>query len=72
MSDFLPCPFCGSTSINVIEGSTFRWRMPQCDNCGACGPEVRVQTMGEGTPEKWCHDVELECMKVWNTRCNIS
>ena len=37
----LPCPFCGSTEgFYVEEGSTFRWRVISCWNCGE-GTEVR-------------------------------
>ena len=37
----LPCPFCGSTEgFYVEEGSTFRWRVISCRNCGE-GTEVR-------------------------------
>lgn len=41
MTDALPCPFCGSTEgFYVEEGSTFRWRVISCRNCGE-GTEVR-------------------------------
>ena len=41
MTDVLPCPFCGSTEgFYVEEGSTFRWRLLSCRNCGE-GTEVR-------------------------------
>ena len=41
MTDVLPCPFCGSTEgFYVEEGSTFRWRVISCRNCGE-GTEVR-------------------------------
>ena len=41
VKDVLPCPFCGSTEgFYVEEGSTFRWRVISCRNCGE-GTEVR-------------------------------
>ena len=41
VTDVLPCPFCGSTKgFYVEEGSTFRWRVISCRNCGE-GTEVR-------------------------------
>ena len=41
VTDGLPCPFCGSTEgFYVVEGSTFRWRVLSCRNCGE-GTEVR-------------------------------
>ena len=41
VTDALPCPFCGSTQgFYVEEGSTFRWRVISCRNCGE-GTEVR-------------------------------
>ena len=40
-TDVLPCPFCGSTEgFYIEEGSTFRWRVLSCRNCGE-GTEVR-------------------------------
>ena len=30
-----PCPFCGESNVSVIDGSTFRWRLAQCNCCGA-------------------------------------
>jgi Lar family restriction alleviation protein len=48
MSDAaLPCPFCGHDGVSVCEGSTFRWRYAQCDECGAQAGEVRHDTMNK-------------------------
>jgi hypothetical protein len=52
----------------VAEGSTFRWRFAQCLDCGARGPEVRVQTLGEGTPEEWEATARIEAIAAWNRR----
>ena len=50
----LPCPFCGAVGISIKEGSTFRWEVAECDNCGAQCGEVR----------KGWHDALTE----WNMR----
>lgn len=65
-----PCPFCGSGSdaIVVCEGSTFRWRVAVCDGCGSTGPEVRVQTAGEGAPAEWEAKAVEAALAAWNTR----
>lgn len=36
-----PCPFCGSTHIYVVDGSTYRWCKAQCSECGGSSGEVR-------------------------------
>ena len=41
-----PCPFCGGKDIYVVEGSTFRWRVAECSDCGARSGETRAQTIG--------------------------
>jgi Lar family restriction alleviation protein len=74
MSDIeiIPCPFCGSTNISVVETSTFRWRAPECQECGAVGPEVRIQTMGDGTKEEWEEAASIAAIQVWNDRAMIA
>ena len=40
-----PCPFCGGvTDVEIIEGSTYRWRVIRCKNC-----DVRIT---RATPEQ--------------------
>ena len=70
VSDFTakPCPFCGDVGITIREGSTFRWIVPECIECGATCGEVRVQTMGEGSPEEWKARAERAAVEAWNTR----
>lgn len=64
----LPCPFCGDTSVHVCEGSTFRWRVAVCGGCGAIGPEVRIQTLGDGTREEWEQAAHASAIAAWNDR----
>ena len=63
-----PCPFCKSVGIDILEGSTFRWMVGRCIECGATCGEVRVQTMGHGSPEEWRAAAERAVMDAWNTR----
>lgn len=38
MTEAKPCPFCGGTNIPLGEGSTFRWVVMECVDCGGrCG-----------------------------------
>ena len=66
--DGRPCPFCGESSIMVVDGATFRWRHVECGACGAMGPEIRCQTMGEGTPDEWERKAEADAIAAWNER----
>ena len=63
-----PCPFCNGKNISVVEGTTFRWRHVNCDECGANGPEVRIQTVGEGTKEQWEERAIELAIVQWNLR----
>ena len=64
----LPCPFCGSTDVSVEQGDTFRWRVAICRGCGARAPEVRAQTMGDGSPNEWEERAVADAIAAWNTR----
>lgn len=68
MSELLPCPFCGHVGVTVHEGSTFRWRFAECESCGAMAPEVRIQTLGDGTKEEWELEAKTYAIKEWNSR----
>lgn len=62
------CPFCGYSGVNVVEGSTFRWRVAQCNECEARAGEIRIQTTGPGTREEWEQEARIQAIKEWNTR----
>lgn len=66
--ELLPCPFCGYVGLLFEEGSTFRWLIASCHNCGATCGEIRVQTLGEGTQGQWRAQAEQEAVAAWNTR----
>lgn len=66
--DAKPCPFCGCAASAVIEGATFRWRQVECRDCQSRGPEVRCQTLGEGTQEEWEADAAARAIAAWNER----
>lgn len=63
-----PCPFCGSTNGADQMGETYRWRLWQCNECGAKGPDVRCQISGAGRGgEAEARQLALE---AWNERDN--
>lgn len=64
----LPCPFCGHVGLDFEEGTTFRWILANCSNCGANCGETRVQTMGEGDKALWWEKAKVNAIKEWNTR----
>lgn len=64
----LPCPFCGSHDVGVVDGDTFRWRMAVCNSCGAKAPDVRIQTSGSGTSKEWEERARAGAMAEWNKR----
>lgn len=68
MTDVVPCPFCGGVIVKVIQGTTFRWRLVQCQECGAQAGEVRIQTLGDGTIVEWEKVAEKDAMEEWNRR----
>ena len=54
--------------ITVVDGDTFRWRHVECAACGATGPEIRCQTLGDGTPAEWERQAEADAIAAWNER----
>jgi len=63
----LPCPFCGCEGITVQQGSTFRWAIGVCDECGASCGEARVDTFKPYDEE----EVYLSVIEMWNKRHNV-
>ena len=56
-----PCPFCGSEDIKVLPGSSLRFLVAECQQCGSQGPEVRIQE-GEDVLAR------LQAMAEWSYR----
>ncbi len=69
MSGALPCPFCGGNSISVNEGSTFRWRYAECNECGARAGEVRHNTLSDDQDQATTESTR-RAIEEWNTRTN--
>jgi hypothetical protein len=47
-------------------GETYRWRLWQCQDCGAKGPEVRCQISGAGRGGE--AEARLLALEAWNER----
>lgn len=62
-----PCPFCGGTTIEVREGSTFRWRYATCLECGAQAGEVRHNTLAEDQNQARLDSI-ARAIDEWNIR----
>lgn len=62
------CPFCGSTSISIVIGSTGPWVAATCNQCDAQGPEVDYKTIGNDEPSRWWEDAEQKAYEAWNRR----
>lgn len=65
----LPCPFCGSETIEIVEGTTYRWATAQCQDCGAQCGEIRRREPLQPTADARAKD-EAEAIGEWNTRSN--
>lgn len=64
----LPCPFCGQSGIDVVEGSTFRWRVVACQHCDARCGEIRCTTTGPmSASERECIAYQ-DAVAEWNRR----
>lgn len=61
-----PCPFCGSLNGTDQMGETYRWRLWQCSDCGAKGPEVRCQISGAGRGGE--SEARRLALEAWNER----
>lgn len=64
MTGWLPCPWCGCAKEPTIrDGSTFRWRVVECAECGASPGEFRSDNRFDLT------DADLEGVRsYWNRR----
>jgi hypothetical protein len=47
-------------------GETYRWRLWQCSDCGAKGPEVRCQISGAGRGGE--AEARRLALEAWNER----
>lgn len=62
MSTTKPCPFCGRSRVEVVEGS-YKYRKAECMKCGACAGEVRMLDRDDAEEH-----AEAEALKRWNKR----
>lgn len=61
-TDALPCPFCGySGPLDFQDGSTHRWGVAYCAECGASAGETRREYPDVG---EW----HAKAVAQWNTR----
>ena len=67
MSEIKPCPFCGSTSISIQEGSTFRWMLACCNDCDAKSGEIRVDTLNNRRADA-LEKARRDAITKWNER----
>ena len=63
------------TKYFIGEGFDSRWAKLVCNGCEASGPEVRIQTSVDGTPEEWLEKAKADAEKAkvdaiaeWNKR----
>jgi len=58
-----PCPFCGCKSVSYETNQGTKWGFAVCDQCRACGPEVRTSYNTSENAE-WHIQANIE----WNNR----
>ncbi len=68
----LPCPFCGGTEVSVVEGSTFRWSVAECDGCGARCGEIRVNTTSAMSWNERAAAAKADAIDEWNRRAPMT
>jgi hypothetical protein len=68
MSDIKPCPFCRSIHVAAVKGAHFKSRFALCGECGAQGPEIRINVLDPDHEAKG----EAEAMTEWNTRDDLA
>lgn len=67
MTTIKPCPFCGLPDVGFKEGSTFRWVVAVCHNCGAQAPEVRSDMLSDDPLDAGKKD-RANALEAWNRR----
>ena len=63
----LPCPHCGTTGIAVEEGSTFKWFLARCNECGATCGEIRIESK-DIPRDKFSDLIGQKVIAEWNKR----
>lgn len=48
----------------IRKGTTVRLKR----GSGVVGPEIRIQTLGDGTPAEWEAAAKIRAIEAWNTR----
>lgn len=64
----LPCPFCGSHDVEVAETDSYKWAAVRCLECGAIGPEVRVQDIRPAAEPEHSERDQQSAFAEWNRR----
>jgi len=68
MATIKPCPFCGGADVAVHVGTSFRWLVAACMQCGAVGPEIRKMPVDDvPLAERRIIDHEA-AIQEWNKR----
>ncbi len=63
--ELIRCPFCGGDDPRMIHTEDY-YAYRKCNKCGACGPEVAIFELCEGSSSK---EVATD---LWNKRFKIA
>ena len=63
----LPCPFCKKIGITVEQGSSFKWFLGRCNECGATCGEIRVESK-DIPRDKFGDLIAQKVIAEWNKR----
>lgn len=64
----LPCPFCGSSAVELSNTWTASYHV-ECEDCGAEGPSSTRRTTARGNRSPKVHrEAALEAAERWQTR----
>ncbi len=66
MTDLKPCPFCGSTKLELAEVADPGYLSVDCLGCLAEGPKTYIEDHPPGT------DVDTLAVAAWNERSQLS